>query len=92
MLSVSKIKEKGFERKQDNKISKELPYFITIVTLLSSAGIGPYFMLQRIKSMELIPAIKNESIKMIKRIDLLGVDTREVMRKVREHSSSKVLG
>ena len=92
MLSVSKIKEKGFERKQDNKINKELPYFLTIVTLLSSAGIGPYFMLQRIKSMELIPTIKNESLKMIKRIDLLGVDPLEVMRQVRKHSGSKALG
>jgi flagellar protein FlaJ len=92
MLSVSKIKEKGFERKQDKKINEELPYFLTIVTLLSSAGIGPYFMLQRLKSMELLPTIKNESLKMIKRIDLLGVDPLEVMRQVRKYSSSKALG
>jgi len=58
MLSISQIKEKGFERKQGKKINKELPYFITIVTLLSSAGIGPYFMLQRIRSMEFLPTIK----------------------------------
>ncbi len=92
MLSISKINEKGFERKQGGKINKELPYFITMVTLLSSAGIGPYFMLQRIKSMELIPTIKNETHKMLKRIDLLGVDPLEVMRQVRVHSSSKALG
>ncbi len=92
MLSISKINEKGFERKQGKKISKELPYFITMVTLLSSAGIGPYFMLQRIRSMDLIPTIKNETHKMIKRIDLLGVDPLEVMRQVRTHSSSKALG
>jgi len=92
MLSISQIKEKGFERKQGKKINKELPYFITIVTLLSSAGIGPYFMLQRIRSMELLPTIKNEAHKMLKRIDLLGVDPLEVMRKVRTYSSSKALG
>ena len=92
MLSISKINEKGFEHKQGKKINKELPYFITMVTLLSSAGIGPYFMLQRIKSMELIPTIKNETHKMLKRIDLLGVDPLEVMRQVRTHSSSKALG
>jgi flagellar protein FlaJ len=92
MLSLSKINEKGFERKQGGKINKELPYFITMVTLLSSAGIGPYFMLQRIKSMELLPTIKNETQKMIKRIDLLGVDPLEVMRQVRTRSSSKALG
>jgi flagellar protein FlaJ len=92
MLSISKINEKGFERKQGKKINTELPYFITMVTLLSSAGIGPYFMLQRIKSMELLPTIKNETQKMIKRIDLLGVDPLEVMRQVRTRSSSKALG
>jgi len=92
MLSISKINEKGFEHKQSKKIQNELPYFITIVTLLSSAGIGPYFMLQRVKTMSLLPTIRNETQKMIKRIDLLGVDPLEVMRQVRTHPSSKALG
>ena len=92
MLSLSKINEKGFENKQGKKITKELPYFITIVTLLTSAGIGPYFMLQRVKSMDLLPTIRQESLKMLKRIDLLGVDPLEVMRQVRTRSSSKALG
>jgi len=92
MLSISKINEKGYEHKQGKKINKELPYFITIVTLLTSAGIGPYFMLQRLKSMELLPTIRDESLKMIKRIDLLGMDPLEVMRQVRTRSSSKALG
>ena len=92
MLSINKINEKGFEGKQGKKINRELPYFITMVTLLSSAGIGPYFMLQRVKSMDLLPTIKNETQKMIKRIDLLGVDPLEVMRQVRTRSSSKALG
>jgi flagellar protein FlaJ len=92
MLSISKVKEKDFERSQTKKINKEIPYFITIVALLSSAGIGPYFMLQRVKGMELLPTIRNESLKMLKRIDLLGVDPLEVMRQVRTHASSKALG
>ena len=92
MLSINAIKEKGFEQKQDKKINGELPYFITIVTLLSSAGIGPYFMLQRVKTVGLLPTIQNETQKMLKRIDLLGVDPLEVMRQVRTHSSSKALG
>ncbi|MFQ5440899.1 MAG: type II secretion system F family protein [Nitrosopumilaceae archaeon] len=92
MLSISKINEKGYEHKQSKKINQELPYFITIVTLLSSAGIGPYFMLQRVKSIPLLPTIRDETQKMIKRIDLLGVDPLEVMRQVRTHSSSKALG
>ena len=49
-------------------------------------------MLQRIKSMELLPTIKNETHKMIKRIDLLGIDPLEAMRQVRTRSSSKALG
>ena len=92
MLSLSKINEKGFEQKQGKKINTELPYFITIVTLLTSAGVGPYFMLQRVKSMDLLPTIRDESLKMIKRIDLLGMDPLEVMRQVRTRASSKALG
>lgn len=92
MLSISKISELDFERKQKKKIDLELPYFITIVTLLSSAGIGPYFILEKLKSLQLLPTIQNESQKMLKRIDLLGLDPLTVMNQAKTRSSSKALG
>ena len=92
MLSISKISEMEYERKQKTKIDLELPYFITIVTLLSSAGIGPYFILEKLRSMQLLPTIRIESQKMLKRIDLLGLDPLTVMSQAKDRSSSKGLG
>ncbi|MDX1596463.1 MAG: type II secretion system F family protein [Nitrosopumilaceae archaeon] len=92
MLSLSKVKTTTFEKKQEKKINEELPYFITLLTLLSSAGIGPYFILERIKSIDLLPFISKEAQKMLKRIDLLGQDPLAVMNQAKEHSSSKALG
>jgi len=92
MLSISKISEMEYERKQKSKIDSELPYFITIVTLLSSAGIGPYFILEKLKSMQLLPTIRDEAHKMLKRIDLLGLDPLTVMSQTKDRSSSKALG
>ena len=92
MLSLNKVKKAEFERKQEKKIDSELPYFITILTLLTSAGIGPYFILQKVRSMELLPVIRHETQKMLKRIDLLGLDPLTVMNQAKEFSSSKALG
>ena len=47
LLSLKKLQEKGYESKQKNKIEKELPYFITIVTLLATSGFGPYFIFKK---------------------------------------------
>ncbi len=62
------------KKKQNKKIDRELPYFITIMSLLASSGLGPYTMLQKIKEINLLPIIQGEIIKILKRIDLLGID------------------
>lgn len=92
MLSIKKLNQSEFERKQKTKIDRELPYFITLVTLLTNAGFGPYLVLQKLRDIDLLPTISQESQKMLKRIDLLGLDPLKVLSQAKEKSSSKALG
>jgi len=92
MLSLQKLGRADHEKKQAKKIEKELPYFITIVTLLATSGLGPYSILQKIKDLNLLPAIRHESIKIIKRIDMLGLDPLTVLSQAKEKTSSRLLG
>lgn len=78
--------------KDDPKILSELPYFITIVTLLASSGYGPYTIFKKMRNFELLPKTSIESEKIIKRIDILGMDPLSVMMKVKEKTSSKSFG
>ncbi len=92
MLSLKKLDQMDYEKKQKKKIEHELPYFITIVTLLATSGLGPYFIFKKLKEINLLPTIKIESEKILKRIDLLGLDPLTAMNQAKDKPSSKALG
>lgn len=91
MLSLKSDTKTG-DGKQSKKIDRELPYYITIVSLLAASGFGPYTILQKIKEIDLLPAIRAESIKILKRIDLLGIDPLTALADVKNKPSSRALG
>ena len=92
MLSLKKLDQAEYEKKQNKKIERELPYFITIMSLLASSGLGPYTMLQKIKEINLLPIVQGEIVKIIKRIDLLGIDPLTALNQAKDKPSSKALG
>jgi len=87
LLSVSKLKEQNKGNKK--RLEFELPYFMTFITLLTASGFGPYTIFQKLSEITLLPASKIESEKILKRIDLLGLDPLTAMIKVKEKSPSK---
>lgn len=92
MLSLKKLDQAEYEKNQNKKIERELPYFITIVSLLASSGFGPYTILQKLKEIALLPIIQTEIIKILKRIDMLGVDPLTALSQAKDKPSSKGLG
>ena len=90
MLSLTDKKE--FEKKQSKKIERELPFFITIVSLLAASGFGPYTIFQKMREIILLPTVQKESIKILKRIDMLGVDPLTALAEAKDKPSSKALG
>ncbi len=92
MLSFKKLDQSEYEKKQGKKIERELPYFITIVSLLAASGLGPYTILQKIKDINLLPIIHFEAVKILRRIDMLGVDPLVALSQAKDKPSSKALG
>ena len=92
MFSLSKLKEAEANSRQKKKIEFELPFFMTFVTLLATSGFGPYTIFQKMREVSLLPTSKNESEKILKRIDLLGMDPLTAIMKVKEKSPSKEFG
>ncbi|MDE1868011.1 MAG: type II secretion system F family protein, partial [Thaumarchaeota archaeon] len=92
MLSLKKLDQGDYEKKQNKKIERELPYFITLVSLLASSGLGPYTILQKIKEINLLPIIHGETIKILKRIDMLGIDPLTALNQTKDKPSSRALG
>lgn len=92
MLSLTKLKQAEHDSKQKKKIEFELPYFITFVTLLATSGFGPYTIFKKMHEISLLPNSRIESDKILKRVDLLGLDPLTAMTRVKERSSSKQFG
>ena len=90
MLSLESKADK--EKKQSQKIERELPYFITIVSLLAASGFGPYTIFQKLKEITLLPTIRAESVKILKRIDMLGIDPLTALYDAKDKPSSRGLG
>ncbi len=92
MLSLKKLDQADYEKKQGKKIERELPYFITLVSLLAASGLGPYTILQKIQEINLLPIIRGEAVKILKRIDMLGVDPLIALSQAKDKPSSRALG
>lgn len=88
MSFLKKSIQKDKQKEADKKIDSELPFFITIVTLLATSGFGPYSIFIKIKEMELLPNVRIESIKILKKIDMLGMDPLTVMTEVKNKGPS----
>jgi archaellum biogenesis protein FlaJ (TadC family) len=79
MSFIKNYEAKDKQNKINKRIEKELPFFMTIVTLLATSGLGPYSIFLKIKELELLPNVRIESIKILKQIDILGKDPLVVM-------------
>jgi len=88
-MSFLKKLENGGKKKPNKKLDTELPFFMTIVTLLATSGFGPYSIFIKIKELDLLPNSRIESIKILKRIDILGKDPLQVMSDVKDKTSSE---
>jgi len=89
LSALSKLLENEKNAAKKKKIEMELPYFMTFVTLLATSGFGPYTIFQKLKDITLLPESRNESEKILKRIDLLGLDPLTAMTKVKEKSPAR---
>jgi len=89
MSFIKKFEAKDKQKKSNKKIDSELPFFMTIVTLLAISGFGPYTIFLKIKDLDLLPNARIESIKILKRIDILGKDPLQVMSEVKGNTSSE---
>jgi len=88
MSFLKNFEQKDKQKKLNKKLDTELPFFITIVTLLATSGFGPYTIFIKIKDMELLPNVRRESLKILKKIDMLGMDPLTVMMEVKDKGTS----
>ena len=90
MLSL-KDSQKKIDGKEKTRLEKELPYFITFVTLLATSGFGPFTIFEKIKHLEILPSTQNQAKRILKRIEILGMDPISAISQAKDKTSSKLM-
>lgn len=90
MLSL-KDSQKKIDKKEKTKLEREIPYFITFVTLLATSGFGPYTIFEKIKNFDILPSTQIQSKRILKRIEILGMDPISAITQAKDKTSSKIM-
>jgi flagellar protein FlaJ len=84
-----KVKKKKTDKKLGEKIDRELPFVITLVTIMAASGITPFGSFAKLARYKLLPYVMKESRNIIGQVHVLGVDPLSAMEKRAEVPASK---
>lgn len=89
---LRKLSEGGKDqgsKKHAARIDRELPYVISLVTLMAASGISPFVSFKKLMHFELLPTMKREAQNIVKQVEILGLDPLTVMNKKAEQTLSQ---
>src|ERR1051326_1912985 len=85
-----KSKPKTKQKKAgDSRLDRELPFVITLVTIMAASGITPFGSFSKLAGYKLLPNIMKEAKKIIGQVDILGEDPLTAMEKRANSSGSR---
>jgi flagellar protein FlaJ len=100
-MSIFKIQRKGQseipkktkkakpDKKLGEKIDKELPFVITLVTIMAASGITPFGSFIKLARYKLLPYVMREARNIVGQVHVLGEDPLSAMEKRANGTASK---
>lgn len=82
-------KKPGPEKGSGSKLDRELPYVVTLITIMAASGISPFGSFTKLARYRLLPGIMKEARKIVNRVHILGEDPLTAMEKRANHTSSR---
>ena len=82
-------KPKPSKKTLGEKIDRELPFVITLVTIMAASGITPFGSFAKLARYKLLPYVMKESRNIIGQVNILGEDPLSAMEKRAEVTASK---
>src|ERR1051325_8659223 len=82
-------KKKKPDKKLGEKIDRELPYVITLVTIMAASGVTPFGSFTKLARYKLLPFIMKEARNIVGQVHILGEDPLTAMEKRAEISASR---
>ena len=67
-------------------LEREMPFSATYVTVMASGGIPPYMSFKRLTEVELLPATRREARRLIRDVEIFGVDPLSALEKAAKYN------
>ncbi len=77
------------ERGAAGRLERELPYVVTLITIMAASGISPFGSFVKLARYSLLPDIMKEARKIVNRVHVLGEDPLTAMEQRANHTQSK---
>lgn len=71
------------------KLERELPYVVTLVTIMAASGISPFGSFTKLARYKLLPNMMSEARKIVNQVHILGEDPLTAMEKRANSTGSK---
>lgn len=88
-LFEKKPKKLKGDRRLAERLERELPYVVTLVTIMAASGISPFGSFAKLARYMLLPNIMSEARKIVNQVHILGEDPLTSMEKRAENTASK---
>jgi len=82
-------KKAGQSKRLGQKLERELPYVITLITIMAASGVTPFGSFMKLTRYRLLPHIMKEARNIIGQVHILGEDPLSAMEKRAENTASK---
>jgi flagellar protein FlaJ len=77
------------EKDPGSKLDRELPYVVTLITIMAASGISPFGSFMKLARYQLLPSIMKEARKIVNRVHVLGEDPLTAMEQRANHTKSR---
>jgi flagellar protein FlaJ len=77
------------DRRLAERLERELPYVVTLITIMAASGISPFGSFAKLARYRLLPNIMSEARKIVNQVHILGDDPLTAMEKRADSTSSK---
>lgn len=88
-LFTKKERKPKMDKGSGGKLDRELPYVVTLITIMAASGISPFGSFTKLARYQLLPNIMKEARKIVNRVHVLGEDPLTAMEERANHTQSK---
>jgi archaeal flagellar protein FlaJ len=90
LLPEVKLRDRVAQRREG--VEKELPFFSVLVGVLGGAGVPLYTILKGLEKSDVFPAMRNESMLVVRDVEIFGMNPIEALERLVAHHPSKRFG